>query len=196
MIRYLLFSFSEAVTNIWRSRVLNVLSIGTIALAMFILGALLLLGHNLRQLSIGWERNLQFHVFLADSCTDSEQQAIQQFLSQHGSIDKIEFLSRTDAQKQFERDFNQYSDVSQSISINPFPASFRVRLKSDQPHEQIDALKDQLQQQQGVEQVSYDKDVIERIAFLGRLVQMAGWLFGAIMIFASVRALIMSHIFW
>ncbi len=186
MIRYLFFSLSEAITNLWRSRVLNLLSIGTITLAIFILGSFLLLGHNLRSVSMGWERNLQFHIFLDDDFNDQQQETLSKLLSNQVTVESSEFISKEDAWRRFESEFSSYRDISDALSSNPFPASFRVKLNSDEDTDSIIELRTLIESQPGVEQVSYDRDVVERLAFLGRMVEMAGWLFGAIMIFASV----------
>lgn len=186
MIRYLVFSFSEAVTNLWRSRVLNLLSIGTIMLAMFILGAFLLLGHNLRHVSVGWEHNFQFHIFLADSITPQEREAIESYLASHNAISELEFLSKDQARSRFEQDFSGYKDISNSLSSNPFPASFKVKLVVDQDHDQLTTLRQDVEGFSGIDEVYYDSDVAERLSFLGRMVELAGWIFGAIMVFASV----------
>lgn len=184
--QYIFFSVSEALTNIWRMRVLNLLSVGTIGLATFTLGAFLLIGINLKHASVGWTEELQFHVFLLDSASLEQTKAIERRLTQDPAVTTCRFLSKNEAQRKFEDSFKTYGDVQASLDQNPFPASFRVALGQDTAEEHFEHLRDDLVGLPGVEEVFFDSEVHERLSFFAHLIQMVGWVFTAIIVFASV----------
>ena len=54
MTRALRYAFDEAVASLWRGRRSSVLSTATIALALFVLGAFLLVSANIERLRSDW----------------------------------------------------------------------------------------------------------------------------------------------
>ena len=53
-LRALVYFFEEALTSLWRSRLINALSVGTIAVSLFVLGAFLTVASNLNQVVTRW----------------------------------------------------------------------------------------------------------------------------------------------
>ena len=184
--RYINFTFWEAVTSLWRSRVLNLLSVGTIMFAMFILGSFVFVGANLKKITIDWQEQIQFNVFLQDNIAREQQQAIQQFLESHIAVDHVTFISRDHARDQFGRDFATYDGVVDAMEDNPFPASFQVFLAGGVEKDIFSRLKDDLSGFDGIEEVYYDEEIFTRLGFFAELIQLAGWFFGSIMIFSSI----------
>ena len=58
------YSFDEAVASLWRGRTSGVLSTATIAVALFVLGAFLVLTSNLERLGLEWSRAAEMSVYL------------------------------------------------------------------------------------------------------------------------------------
>jgi len=186
MIRYLFFSFSEAFTNLWRSRVLNLLSIGTIVLAIFLMGSILFVGINLKRMTVGWENEVKFHVFLEDDISEPDLKHLLQLLDGHLKVQDHLYLSKQDAKSRFQTNFKSYRDITDSIESNPFPASIQVTMVTGSKGRDFQRLRDDLTQNPGIEEIYYDQDVFERLKFAANLINMAGWFFGGMLIFASV----------
>jgi cell division transport system permease protein len=58
-LRALAYFFEEALTSLWRSRLINALSIGTIAVSLFVLGAFLTVASNLSGVVDRWAQKVQ-----------------------------------------------------------------------------------------------------------------------------------------
>ena len=58
--RALAYFFEEAVQSLWRSRLLNALSVLTIAVSLFVLGAFLAVAGNLSEVVTRWTRLVQW----------------------------------------------------------------------------------------------------------------------------------------
>ena len=186
MIRYINFAFWEAVTSLWRSRVLNMLSVGTIMFAMFILGSFAFVGVNLKKITVDWQEKIQFNVFLLDDISDENREAIDTYLADSFAVDTVEFISREDARKRFDQDFTVYGEVAATVEENPFPASFEVFLLKGVGGDSFKNLKADLQNFEGIEDIYYDEEIFQRLGFFADLIKLAGWFFGSIMIFSSI----------
>lgn len=186
MLRLLSFSVSEALVSIRRSRVLNLLAIGTIMFAMFILGSFLFLGFNLNKLTIDWKKQLQFNVFLQDDIPVAQKDAVAGYLENSTVVERVAFLDREQAYERFNSNFSTYTDVAEALEENPFPASFQVVLVEGVGKGAFEKLKNDLKTFQGIEEVYYDEEVYQRLDFVAGLVRFAGIFFGFIMVFSAI----------
>jgi cell division transport system permease protein len=186
MLKYLSFALSESLTNLWRSRILNMLSIGTIGFAMFTLSMFLFLGQNLKKISVSWENHIQFQIFLTDDITTDDRLAIEDYLEKKISVQKIQFLSKEEARQRFQLSFKGYGELTDKISFNPFPASFSVHLLKGTSEHVLEDIFDDLNKMKGIDELAYNREIYEKLDFFARLFQMAGWFFGGIMILASI----------
>ena len=186
MIQFLYFSFWEAITSLWRSRVLNILSIGTIMFAMFILGSFIFVGLNLKKLTIDWQEQIQFNIFLKDDIEEEEVAGIKAVVEESFFVDQLVFISREEARKRFEADFSGYSEVAGLLDENPFPASYQVRLLKGVGKDSFSKLKDKLLEFKGIDDIYYDEEIFRRLDFFAGLIQLSGLFFGSIMIFSAI----------
>jgi len=184
--RYLVYAFMEAASSLWRSRVLNLLSIGTIMFAMFILGSFVFVGANLKKLTIDWQERIQFNVFLRDDIDEAQRAAVAQLLEESMMVDRVVFISKEEARHRFGNEFSAYEEALASMDDNPFPASFQVTLLEGAGGASFRELRDALRLMTGVEEVYYDEDIFRRLDYFADLIQLTGWFFGGIMIFSSI----------
>lgn len=186
MLRYLLFALTEAATSLWRSRMLNLLSIGTVMFAMFILGSFLFFGVNLQKLTIDWQDQIQFNVFLRDDTSEEQRAEIEAVLARQVFIDQQEFISKDEARQRFGRDFKGYGEVVAAIEANPFPASYQITLLRGVGRDSFEKLRAELTGLGGIEEVYYDEEIFRRLETFADLIKLSGWFFGSIMIFSSI----------
>ena len=186
MIRLLVFSLWEAVTSLWRSRVLNFLSVGTIMFAMFILGSFLFVGLNLKRMTITWQERIQFNIFLRDDIDEEALAEIRSFLKNRMFVDNVIYLSKEEARNRFENSFTSYGQVLGEMEENPFPASLMVSLMKGVGKRSFEQLREELAQFQGIDDIYYDEEIFRKLDFFANLIQLAGWFFGGIVIFSSI----------
>lgn len=186
MLRYLIFALTEAVTSLWRSRMLNFLSIGTVMFAMFILGSFVFVGLNLQKITIDWQEQIQFNVFLDDGATDYQKAEIEVILKKAVFVDDTYFISKEEARSRFGSDFTSYAKALDGVEENPFPASYQITLLRGVGKASFEKLRDQLMEMDGVEEVYYDEEIYQRLDTFAGLIKLSGWFFGSIMIFSSI----------
>ena len=128
--RGLKYSIEEAVASLWRGRQSGVLSIVTIAAALFVLGVLLVVTWNVQRVLDRWAAAAEMSVYLRDGVSAEGRAAIDQLLAESDLVAGREYVSKGDALVKFKRDFADLSSMAGDLSDNPFPASFEVHLQS------------------------------------------------------------------
>src|SRR5262245_45230415 len=76
MLRALVYFVSEALTSLWRSRLINALSVLTIAVSLFVVGAFLALASNLSRVVAEWTQKVQVVFYLEDGLDEHIQKIL------------------------------------------------------------------------------------------------------------------------
>jgi cell division transport system permease protein len=192
-VRAVRYFVEEALASIWRARRANVLTVATIAAAIFVLGVVVAVTSNLRTLAGRWGEGAEFSVFLEDEITAAERDAVAAALDASPAVSGREFVSKTDALARFGRDFPDLAAAARSLSGNPFPASFEVRLTASRSADRdVSALATTLAGAAGVADVRFDRQWLQKLQGLVRLVSWAGGLLALVLVAAS--ALTISNV--
>jgi cell division transport system permease protein len=185
--RALRYAFDEAVASLWRGRQSGILSTATIAVALFVLGAFLIVTTNLDRLSAEWGRSAEISVYLNDAATPADRGDIERLLTPGGVVDSFEFVSKDEALRRFSQMFADLAATAQSIEGNPFPASYEVRLSAGRADAGagIEALVEKLRESQGVSDVRYDRDWLDRLLSAVEVIRAMGLVLGTLLIIAA-----------
>jgi len=183
MLRY---AFDEALASLWRRRQSGLLATGTIAIALFVLGAFLIVTANLERLGDEWGRAAELSVYLSDDVTPDQRHAVEVALDQDGSVAGREFLSKADALRRFKQTFADLAAAVDTVGGNPLPASLEVRLRPRAAAGPgIEGLSARLRQMGGVADVRYDRQWLARMLSGIRLIRGAGLALGAMLTIAA-----------
>jgi cell division transport system permease protein len=186
VIRGLQYFVTEAFLSLWRGRRSSVLSILTIAIALFMLGLFLLVSANLQRVVDEWGRSAEFSVYLRDEAAPPERDAVRRALAEHPAIAGIEAVSKEAALERFRRDFPELAPATAGAPDNPFPASFEARLKSSAVNvADLGRLAARIGAMPGVADVRYDRRWLDRLASLSALVRYAGFVLAGILVLAA-----------
>jgi cell division transport system permease protein len=187
MLRALGYFFQEAVTSLWRSRLVNAISIGTIAVSLFVLGAFLTVAGNLGDVVARWTEKIQIIVYLEDGIEDRVRASLENRLRDDAAVESIELVDREQALERFKTLFRDLSSLPEDLGENPFPASLEVNLKaSRQSPEEVQRLAGALAEVPGVQEIQYDLLWIERLATGVRLLRGVGAFLGGILVLAGI----------
>jgi cell division transport system permease protein len=186
-LRALGYFFQEALTSLWRSRLINALSVGTIAVSLFVLGAFLTVASNLSEVVTRWTEKVQVTFYLADGLEDRIRDSLAGRLKDDPAVESVTLVSRDQALDRFRGLFKDLRTLPDDLGSNPFPASLEVTLKSArQSPEEVKRLVRALEKAPGVEEVQYDLLWIERLSTAVRLVRGVGAFLGGILVLAGV----------
>jgi cell division transport system permease protein len=159
--RALRYAFDEAIASMWRGRQSGALSMATIALALFVLGAFLIVTANLERLASEWSSSADMSVYLTDSLTPADRSAIEDALAGDVVAGRV-YISKTDALARFRRTFADLASGLEGLGDNPLPASYEVTLRTG-ADAAIDALVARVRQLPGVADVRYDRQWLSRL---------------------------------
>ena len=185
--RALAYFFEEALQSLWRSRFIGALSVGTIAVSLFVVGAFLAVASSLGEVVARWTQKVQVTFYLEDDLEDRIRKSLEDRLKSDPAIESVELVSRAQALERFKSLFRDLSTLPDDLGQNPVPASFEVTLKTGHhSKEEVTRLVTAYERAPGVEEAQYDLLWIERLATGVRLVRGAGALLGGILVLASV----------
>jgi cell division transport system permease protein len=184
--RALRYAFDEAIASLWRGRQSGLLSTGTIAVALFVLGGFLLVTSNLDRLALEWSRAVELSVYLDDQVTPDQKAAIERALAPGDVVAGYEFVSKDAALKRFKQTFADLSGTVDSLGPGPLPASYEVRLRPSATEQaDVESLGARLRHESGVADVRYDKQWLERLLSAVSVFRAAGLLLGGILTVAA-----------
>ena len=186
-LRALAYFFEEATTSLWRSRLISALSIGSIAVSLFVLGAFLTVASNLSEVVARWTQKVQVTLYLEDGLEDRIRDSLVNRLKDDPAVAGLTSVSRQEALTRFRTLFRDLQALPDDLGQNPFPASLEVTLRAGhQSAQEVRRLALVYEKAPGVEEVQYDLLWIQRLSTAARLVRGIGALLGGILALAGV----------
>ena len=180
--RALDYALREGWASLWRSRTSSAFAILAIALAMIVLGTLLLVTWNVERLLTQWASAAEFSVYLRDDASSEQRGAIETAIDRSGVIEEREFVSKADAIGRFRREFAELASLTESFDENPFPASLEIRIRPEAEADgRAQTLVEQVASLPGVADVRYDRAWLGRLASGLAAVRGAGLLLAIVM---------------
>jgi len=187
LLRALGYFFHEALTSLWRSRLVNAVSVGTIAVSLFVLGAFLTVAGTLGGVVDRWTEKIQVIVYLEDGVEERVRASLDNRLREDPAVESVDYVSRDEALERFRVLFRDLSSLPQDLGENPFPASLEVNLRrTHQSPAEVQRLARAFVDVPGVQEIQYDLLWIERLATGVRLLRGVGLFLGSILVLAGV----------
>ena len=184
--RAIQYAIEEAVLSLRRGRQAGALSTATIALALFVLGAFLVVTANLERLATEWGSVAEMSVYLKDDLTQDQRRAIDGELALGDVIASREYVSKAYALARFRQTFSDLTSTVETLGENPLPASYELRLRSGATvADSVDRLANRLRGTAGVADVRYDRQWLSRLLSIVTIVRRVGLGLGALLTLAA-----------
>jgi cell division transport system permease protein len=181
---------SRGMRREWR---LHVLSVFSLAVAFVCLGATLLVVTNLRNVEERWAHAGRFSVYLADSSTSADVDALKSALAATPSVKAVRYLSSAQARSDFGGNESHGKSDLLALPAEAFPSSLEVETAADISSEELRTMVGHLEKLSGVEDVETYEVWTERLAkFVHGGLAASGVL--ALVVLASVLAVVGSTI--
>ena len=180
------YAFEEALASLWRSGRSALVSIGTIAIAFATLGGFLLLSVNVQGVLDRWLEAAEISVYMHDTATNAEREAIEQMLRARPEVAAVEYVSKERALQRFRADFPELADVTSSLSQNPFPPALEVRLRTDADADAAaETLARDVSGRAGVGDVQFDRRWLARLLGVVTSARVAGAIVAGILMLGA-----------
>jgi len=185
--RYLL---SEAVDNIKANRTTTVTAVVTTAFTMLGMGVFLLLYMNVQDVLGSLREEIKVIVYFRDTVSPEEIAALEVQLREDPAVSSIEFVSREQALVSFRTRFPSEERLLNGLGENPFPASLVLKIGPRfRTSQAVTDLVKKLQALPEVEEVLYNRSLIENLAAGLRYLRLLGLLVGTVLAASMVTIL-------
>jgi cell division transport system permease protein len=184
--RALRYALDEAIASLWRGRQSGLLSTATIALALFVLGAFLIVTGNLDRLGAEWSTAAELSVYLRDDVSAADRSAVDGALAADAVVASREYVSKGGALVRFKQTFADLASTIDSVGNNPLPASYEVRVRPGPGTTgAVEALAARLRSMAGVADVRYDRQWLDRLLSAVGIIRGVGLVLGSVLTVAA-----------
>jgi len=180
------YALEEAFTSLWRGWRAGLLSMLTIALALFFLGGFLSVTANLERLGAEWSNSAELSIYLKDDISAEERRVLETALAPGELIASHEYVSKTAALARFKQTFGDLAGAVDSVGGNPLPASLEVKLRPGPGVSSgVDGLATQMRLMPGVADVRYDRQWLTRVVSAINIIRGVGLFLGLVLTVAA-----------
>lgn len=145
--------------SFFNSRLMSVISI---ALALYMVGIFLLVGLLSNELSIYMKENLSFSIVLKDNLKEEAIQQTQKKLEQMPFIKSTRYISKDDAALEMIEELGE--DPRIFLGFNPFNASIEIKLNSAYTNaDSLLMVEQKLKSYENVSELIYQKDMMQLV---------------------------------
>ncbi|MFC1891060.1 cell division protein FtsX [Thermodesulfobacteriota bacterium] len=174
--------FKNASISILNNRLIHLISMGTITISMLLFGSFLLLYVNLNNWIADWGESLSISVYLEDGIDADTKKNIESVLMELEGAEIKDFISKEKALENLRNGLGDHSGLLYGMKKNPLPGSFEVVFQ-DANDSLIDPgdIKKSLEQLDGVNEVQYSEQWVERFEGILYVFKVVGFIIGGLL---------------
>lgn len=168
----------------WRNRGMGLASIGSITAVLVILGMVLIIILSINNIVVETKNKFdEIQIYLEDDIESEKMKEIEDKLKSSEGVTDVYFESKDEALEIMKKDWGEESYLLEGLEENPLPNSYIVKLKDI---EYADNVVSKLEGIDGIEEIKYYKDVIEKLLAAANYIKVGGIIIIAILMFVSV----------
>ena len=150
----------ETGVNLRRNLLMTIAAVITMAVSLTLVASALMMQQAIKKASVQWRGGVELSIFLEPNVTPGEQAALGRELTGLSEVKKVRFVDKPEAYSEFKQMFANTPDLVNSLDVAEMPPSYRV---VPTKAEDITAIGSQFQNQPGVKEVVYAKEVIQTL---------------------------------
>ena len=181
------FFLTRALTNIRQNVFVNVVTIGTITLALLIVALFLLIFVNLESAAENWSERVQVTVYFDKELSGQEQSAFREKIAALSGVSRVSYVSRDEALKRFKGRLRGQETLLEGVRSEILPTSLEIALKrAYRETESVESFVTKLKQIPGITEVQYGEEWVRRFNSFLNFMRLLGALLGGFLIIAVV----------
>ena len=181
------FFLSRAVTNIRQNVFVNVVTIGTITLALLIVSLFLLVFVNLESAAENWSERVQVTVYFDKELTSQDQIAFREKISALSGVSRVSYITRDEALKRFKSRLKGQETLLEGVRPEVLPTSFEIALKrSYRDTASVEKFVTELKRVPGITEVQYGEEWVRRFNSFLNFMRLLGALLGGFLVIAVI----------
>jgi len=172
----------EIVINFRRGGWEVVASVGAFTVAFLVTGIFLLLTLNLSVIVARWSEDFHVVVFLHDATTPEQLNLLRKRLDKELAVREVTYVSKAEALASFRKQIRHQESLLDGLKDNPLPASFQLHINTEyQTADALGQLAASLKRLEGVEDVLYGQEWIERLSGIIQVMKVLGIVIGGVL---------------
>lgn len=181
------FFLSRAVSNIRQNVFVNVVTIGTITLALLIVSLFLLIFVNLENAAENWSERVQVTAYFDKELAPQELSAFREKISALSGVSSVSYVSRAEALKRFKSRLKGQEALLEGVRSEVLPTSFEISLKrSHRDTVSVESFVTALKRIPGITEVQYGEEWVRRFNSFLNIMRLLGGLLGGFLVIAVI----------
>lgn len=181
------FFLSRAVTNIRQNVFVNVVTIGTITIALLIVSLFLLVFVNLESAAESWSERVQVTVYFDKELTTQDQSVFREKISALSGVSRVSYVTRDEALKRFKSRLRGQETLLEGVRPEVLPTSFEIALKrSHRDTASVENFVTALKRIPGITEVQYGEEWVRRFNSFLNFMRLLGTLLGGFLVVAVI----------
>lgn len=177
----------RAVRNIRQNVFVNVVTVGTITLALLIVSLFLLLFVNLENAADIWSEKVQVTVYFEKELSPQEQSDLKNRIQAIPATSKTTWVGRDEALKRFKGRLKGQETLLEGIRPEVLPTSFEITLKkASRSSEDVAAYVAKLKNIPGIGEIQYGEEWVRRFNTFLTFMRIVGGLIGGFLVLAVI----------
>ena len=170
--------------GMWRNRGMGLASVSSISAVLVILGIVLIMILSINNVVLETKTKFdEIQIFLEDELTEEQSNDIEKAAKDNEGVLSVMYQSKEQALEIMKEEWEDEAYLLEGLETNPLPNSYIVQLKDIK---YADNVVDKVKNIEGVEEVKYYKDVIEKLIVFANYVRFGGVVVIGILVFVSV----------
>jgi cell division transport system permease protein len=181
-LRYFL---ARALANIRQNLFVNMVTVGTITLALLIIALFLLVFVNLEGMAEDWSKRVQVTVYFEREPTAQELATLKSQIQALPETARIEYINKEEAIKRFRNRLKGQESLLEGVSADVLPASMEISLKKGRrTSEIVEVYVSKLKRIPGIGEIQYGEEWVRRYSTFMNFLRLSGALLGGFLLLA------------
>ncbi|HAE43475.1 MAG TPA: ABC transporter permease [Clostridiales bacterium] len=177
-------TIKQGFQGIYRNRTMSLASVGSVTAVLVILGLILMIILNVSAISISTKEKFdEIYVYLDEGITNQRIREIGEEISSFEGTLAVVFQSKEYALDKMKEEWGDDGRLLEGLVNNPLPNTYVVQLRDVS---YASALIRQIEQKDGIEEVKYYKDIVEKLISTAEFIQLFGVIVIIILLLVSI----------
>lgn len=177
----------RALRDLAANRVLNLVTVATVALAVLIFSAFALFLLNADGMIRAWMRDMRVMAYLAPDVSAAEAEAIGRRIRRMDGVREVRFIPRDLALERFRAQLGPQASLLDGLTENPLPDAFAVYpAVSPRTWERLEPAARAVGELEGVADVEYGEEWLGRIMGIVSLFRLTAYAMGGLFFLATL----------
>lgn len=179
------YTLKESFAGFRRNRAASLITVFTVSISLLLLGVFTLITINFSTFVEQIRSRVDIEVFLDGSLSERQREEIENILVNITGVEEVQFISKKDAAKIFQRDFGEsFDDI---LDENPLPESFRLSIRDGYNNaDSVQLIATRVEQLRLVESVHYRKQLLQLIDRRARAFSYASLFVGVMLALSAI----------